>query len=264
MSRRRCEAGGPYNLPVPDLPPHLVLVTLPAGTKAVKIPGLCNPSDEPGRYRCGSWQRWVEEDYTAPLTFTLKVEKAVPGAKGTVALTGEPRPFDKNPANDTLRSCSTWRTAARRRAVPAAAPARPPAVRVVPVVPPVPAGRPRPAPARPRSGAAPRRRRAARGRRPAAATWRRPAPVRPCLSPALPQQRWPRAAAWSSRCAVAGPSGSSGPAGSQPNTATMRRTHVRSSGIWGQACSVGRGAGKRSGRGASWHGHSPWSRPSRR
>ncbi|MGW7467786.1 hypothetical protein ACWGJT_24710 [Streptomyces xantholiticus] len=84
-----------------DLPSHLVLVTLPAGTKAVKIPGLCNPSDEPGSYRCGSWQRWVEEDYTAPLTFTLKVEKAVPGAKGTVALTGEPRPFDKNPANDT-------------------------------------------------------------------------------------------------------------------------------------------------------------------
>ncbi|ATW48613.1 hypothetical protein [Streptomyces peucetius] len=74
----------------------------PFGTsKAVKIPGLCNPSDEPGSYRCGSWQRWVEEDYTAPLTFTLKVEKAVPGAKGTVALTGEPRPFDKNPANDT-------------------------------------------------------------------------------------------------------------------------------------------------------------------
>ena len=84
-----------------DVPPHIAVVTLPAGTKVVKVPTLCSAWGEPGRYRCGSWQSWVDDGHRPALPFTLKIEKAVPGAQGTIALNSEPRPFDKNPANDS-------------------------------------------------------------------------------------------------------------------------------------------------------------------
>ncbi|NWF28443.1 hypothetical protein HW130_19585 [Streptomyces sp. PKU-EA00015] len=94
-------AGPGWVLSEAGIPAHEVTVTLPAGTKAARVADLCNATDDPRRFTCGSWNHWVEEDRVERLTFRLKVEKLMPGAKGTVALTGGPRPFDKSAANDT-------------------------------------------------------------------------------------------------------------------------------------------------------------------
>ncbi|MFD4140665.1 LAETG motif-containing sortase-dependent surface protein [Streptomyces sp. NPDC058572] len=77
-----------------------VLITPPAGTSVVKPHGSCDDKDKPGTYSCGVGQRWVNEREGANYTFKLKIDKKVPGAKGSVVLSDEARPFDKNKAND--------------------------------------------------------------------------------------------------------------------------------------------------------------------
>ncbi|MBT2367102.1 hypothetical protein J7E88_17760 [Streptomyces sp. ISL-10] len=93
-------AGPGWVLVEQGAPTYQVEVTLPAGTRPVHVPAPCDPTEKAGRYRCAHGG-WVTAGFKADLTFTLKVDKLVPGARGTVALTGEPRPFDKNAANDT-------------------------------------------------------------------------------------------------------------------------------------------------------------------
>ncbi|MFF4354071.1 hypothetical protein [Streptomyces sp. NPDC001530] len=80
--------------------PTRVLVKMPAGTTVTKAHGYCK-SVGSGSYSCGTSQSWVDEGDGETYTFKLKIDKAVPGAKGSVALADESRPFDKNKANDT-------------------------------------------------------------------------------------------------------------------------------------------------------------------
>ncbi|GGJ80027.1 hypothetical protein GCM10011583_09520 [Streptomyces camponoticapitis] len=75
-----------------------VLVTPPAGTSVVKPHGFCEAEGD--AYACGTSQRSVNEGGQETYTFELKIDKKVPGAKGSVALSAEARPFDPNKAND--------------------------------------------------------------------------------------------------------------------------------------------------------------------
>lgn len=75
-----------------------VLITPPAGTSVVKPHGFCEPKGE--AYECGTSQRWVNEGGGETYTFQLKIDKEVAGAKGSVALSSEARPFDPDKAND--------------------------------------------------------------------------------------------------------------------------------------------------------------------
>ncbi|MGW4231319.1 LAETG motif-containing sortase-dependent surface protein [Streptomyces sp. NPDC004980] len=75
-----------------------VLITPPAGTLVVKPHGFCEAEGE--AYVCGTSQRWVEEGGGETYTFQLKIDKRVEGAKGSVALSSEARPFDPDKAND--------------------------------------------------------------------------------------------------------------------------------------------------------------------
>ncbi|WP_328395382.1 hypothetical protein OHS70_08710 [Streptomyces sp. NBC_00390] len=75
-----------------------VLITPPAGTSVVKPHGFCEAKGE--AYACGTSQRSVNEGGRETYTFELKIDKRVAGAKGSVALSTEARPFDPNKAND--------------------------------------------------------------------------------------------------------------------------------------------------------------------
>ncbi|MFC9607534.1 LAETG motif-containing sortase-dependent surface protein [Streptomyces niveus] len=75
-----------------------VLITPPAGTSVVKPHGFCEPKGK--AYDCGTSQRWVNEGGGETYTFKLRIDKQVAGAKGSVVLSDEPRPFDPDKAND--------------------------------------------------------------------------------------------------------------------------------------------------------------------
>ncbi|TXL85862.1 LAETG motif-containing sortase-dependent surface protein [Streptomyces sp. IB2014 016-6] len=75
-----------------------VLITPPAGTSVVKPHGFCEPKGK--TYDCGTSQRWVDEGGGETYTFELKIDKRVAGARGSVALSGEARPFDPDKTND--------------------------------------------------------------------------------------------------------------------------------------------------------------------
>ncbi|MFF3326191.1 LAETG motif-containing sortase-dependent surface protein [Streptomyces sp. NPDC002889] len=78
-----------------------VLITPPAGTSVVKSNEYCNDKAEPGTYSCApSSQLWVNENERATYTFKLKIDKRVPGAKGSVTFGDAARPFDTDKAND--------------------------------------------------------------------------------------------------------------------------------------------------------------------
>lgn len=83
-----------------DTPVTRLVIKMPAGTSVTKANGFCK-SVGSGTYDCGTGESWVDEGSTGTYTFKLKINKAVPGAKGSVALAGEPRPFDTHKANDT-------------------------------------------------------------------------------------------------------------------------------------------------------------------
>lgn len=80
-------------------PATQVLIKMPAGTTVTKGHGYCDKLPS-GTYECGTSQSWVNEGDGGTYTFKLKIDKAVPGAKGSVALGGEPRPFDNVTSND--------------------------------------------------------------------------------------------------------------------------------------------------------------------
>ncbi|MET7379042.1 hypothetical protein ABZT08_09445 [Streptomyces sp. NPDC005526] len=76
-----------------------VLIKVPAGTRVVGGLQYCkNPAA--GTYDCGTAQSWVEEGQVQNYKFRLKIDKAVAGAAGSVALEEEARPYDVNKAND--------------------------------------------------------------------------------------------------------------------------------------------------------------------
>lgn len=76
-----------------------IRIKLPAGTSVTKADGFCKSAGS-GTYDCGTSQAWVEEQRGETYDFKLKIDKAVPGAKGSVALMGQ-RPFDTVKSNDT-------------------------------------------------------------------------------------------------------------------------------------------------------------------
>ncbi|MGW1590314.1 hypothetical protein [Streptomyces sp. NPDC002386] len=77
-----------------------VRVKMPAGTSVTKTDGFCKSLGS-GTYECGTAQAWINEGGGATYRFTLRIDKAVTGARGSVALAGQPRPFDTHKADDT-------------------------------------------------------------------------------------------------------------------------------------------------------------------
>ncbi|MFF1324536.1 hypothetical protein [Streptomyces chartreusis] len=75
-----------------------VMVTPPAGTSVVKAPGFCKAKGD--AYECGMSQRALNEGGREAYAFQLKIDKRVPHAKGSVALSTEARPVDPDKSND--------------------------------------------------------------------------------------------------------------------------------------------------------------------
>ncbi|MFF7445673.1 MULTISPECIES: LPXTG cell wall anchor domain-containing protein [unclassified Streptomyces] len=73
-----------------------VRITPPAGTSVVKRGQFCQARG--AEYVCG--MRSLHEGSGETYTFHLKIEKRVPDATGSVALSSEARPFDPNKEND--------------------------------------------------------------------------------------------------------------------------------------------------------------------
>ncbi|MFE2531047.1 hypothetical protein [Streptomyces sp. NPDC059371] len=73
-----------------------VVITLPAGTSVVKRGQFCKAKGK--TYVCG--MRSLDEGRGETYTFELKIDERVAGARGSVALSTEPRPFDHDKAND--------------------------------------------------------------------------------------------------------------------------------------------------------------------
>lgn len=69
-----------------------------AGTSVVEPHGFCEAKGK--AYACGTSQRWVDEDGGETYVFKLKIDRKVAGAKGSVALSTEARPFDPDKTND--------------------------------------------------------------------------------------------------------------------------------------------------------------------
>ncbi|AKN74404.1 hypothetical protein QR97_35910 [Streptomyces sp. PBH53] len=93
-------AGPGWVLRASDGPAAHVLVKMPAGTTVTKADGYCEKAGD-GGYECGTSQRWVDEKRGETYAFRVRIDKAVAGAEGSVALTGESRPFDADKTNDT-------------------------------------------------------------------------------------------------------------------------------------------------------------------
>lgn len=73
-----------------------VVVTPPAGTSVVRRGTFCRAED--GAYVCG--MRSLYEGSGETYTFVLRIDKRVRGAKGSIALSTEARPFDPDKADD--------------------------------------------------------------------------------------------------------------------------------------------------------------------
>ncbi|MFI0961224.1 hypothetical protein ACH4S8_07405 [Streptomyces sp. NPDC021080] len=76
------------------------LVKMPSGTTVIKAPDYCYKKDT-GGYDCYSTVDWFNVGDGQPFAFTLRIDKAVPGAKGSVAIEAKERPYDRNKKNDT-------------------------------------------------------------------------------------------------------------------------------------------------------------------
>ncbi|WP_406094133.1 hypothetical protein [Streptomyces sp. NBC_01013] len=77
------------------------LVKVPAGTTVTKKDNRCKEV-EPGSYSCYPYSSsYVKAGFTDAWAFTLRIDKAVAGAKVSVSLQGEARPYDKNKKNDS-------------------------------------------------------------------------------------------------------------------------------------------------------------------
>jgi hypothetical protein len=80
------------------VPSVRVVVTPPAGTSVVKVPGFCKARGK--AYDCGTSERALYEDGRETYTFKLKIDKRVAHAKGSVTLSTEARPSDPDKTND--------------------------------------------------------------------------------------------------------------------------------------------------------------------
>ncbi|NUS75316.1 MAG: hypothetical protein HOV70_03835, partial [Streptomyces sp.] len=89
-------AGPAWVWPREGDPAVSVVITPPAGTSVVKRGQFCRA--EADTYVCG--MRSLNEGSQETYTFELKIDKRVAGAKGSVALSSEARPFDPDKAND--------------------------------------------------------------------------------------------------------------------------------------------------------------------
>ncbi|MFD8689827.1 hypothetical protein [Streptomyces sp. NPDC059651] len=76
-----------------------VHIKMPAGT-TVTGTHSCREEGQ-GAYVCGTDSSFTRPNTEHTYTFNLKINKAVPGAKGSVALENKPRPFDPVKSNDT-------------------------------------------------------------------------------------------------------------------------------------------------------------------
>ncbi|MEU9091284.1 hypothetical protein [Streptomyces sp. NPDC048428] len=75
-----------------------VLIKMPAGTTVTQA--SCKSLGQ-GTYSCGTYSSWVPAKSETTYKFKLKINKAVPGAKGSVTLEKKSRPFDPVKSNDT-------------------------------------------------------------------------------------------------------------------------------------------------------------------
>ncbi|MFE2297404.1 hypothetical protein ACFXAW_04325 [Streptomyces sp. NPDC059445] len=76
-----------------------IMITPPAGTSVVKRDYYCHADG--GKYRCPAHVGMhMAEDAQMSYTFKLKIDKRIAGAKGSIALSSGPRPFDHDKAND--------------------------------------------------------------------------------------------------------------------------------------------------------------------
>ncbi|MBK3640542.1 DUF11 domain-containing protein [Streptomyces sp. MBT33] len=75
-----------------------VVVTPPAGTTVVKVAAFCRLDGHV--YYCGMRQPAYNEGGHEGYTFQLRIDKRVPHATGSVALSTEARPFDPDKTND--------------------------------------------------------------------------------------------------------------------------------------------------------------------
>ncbi|MGN5633181.1 hypothetical protein [Streptomyces sp. AC154] len=75
-----------------------VHIKMPAGTTVTQA--SCKSLGQ-GTYDCGTPNSWVYPDSETSYKFKLKIDKAVAGAKGSVALEKKSRPFDPVKSNDT-------------------------------------------------------------------------------------------------------------------------------------------------------------------
>ncbi|MFD5873087.1 hypothetical protein [Streptomyces sp. NPDC060322] len=98
LTTRFTNAGPAWVLTDEGDPLPKVLITPPAGTSVVKADGFCEPAGK--AYECGTSQRWVDEGKGETYTFKLKIDKRVEGAKGSVTLNPDARPFDPDKSND--------------------------------------------------------------------------------------------------------------------------------------------------------------------
>ncbi|MET7984186.1 hypothetical protein [Streptomyces sp. NPDC005281] len=89
-------AGPAWVMPRQGDRPVSVVITLPAGTSVVKRGQFCQAKGK--TYVCG--MRSLNEGSHETYAFDLKIDKRVAGAKGSVALSIEARPFDPDKAND--------------------------------------------------------------------------------------------------------------------------------------------------------------------
>lgn len=80
----------------PETKPALVRITFPAGTSVVRPDPSCRAEGE--MYICGALGE--KEHVQDTFAFKLRIDKKVPGAKGSLVLTGVPLPFDTHRANN--------------------------------------------------------------------------------------------------------------------------------------------------------------------
>ncbi|MDC2954044.1 hypothetical protein PO587_06220 [Streptomyces gilvifuscus] len=99
LTVRFTNAGPAWVLRDGDIPVTKVKIRMPAGTTVTKAHDFCDKVAT-GSYECGTSQAWENEGEGETYTFKLRIDKAVPGAKGSVSLGGAPRPFDDHKAND--------------------------------------------------------------------------------------------------------------------------------------------------------------------
>lgn len=96
MKVKFTNAGPAWVQPRQGDPVVKVMITPPAGTSVVKRGHFCQAKSEV--YVCG--MRSLNEGSQETYTFELKIDKRVAGAKGSVALSTEARPFDPDKTND--------------------------------------------------------------------------------------------------------------------------------------------------------------------